>query len=313
MRLENQTGESMTIFLRDSVVAPAVPTPGAALLAGRAPSPIHERVGAYEIRLATTARELRQAQRLRYAVFYEDGGAMASAAAASVRRDLCPFDAICDHLIVVDTEAVSRVGARKPRVVGTYRLLRREVAERHGGFYSQGEFDLAPLMAAHPRARLLELGRSCVQANYRAKRVIELLWRGLWLYASHFGVDALIGCASLSGTDLAALDLPLSFLLRCAQADDDWQVAALPHRAAKFTARPENEIDQRRAPRRAAAAGEGLHAHRRALRAECGDRPPIRDDGRVRHHADVGHRSALPLVLWRGELRFGGLGRINAA
>lgn len=247
MRLENQTGESMTIFLRDSVVAPAVPTPGAALLAGRAPSPIHERVGAYEIRLATTARELRQAQRLRYAVFYEDGGAMASAAAASVRRDLCPFDAICDHLIVVDTEAVSRVGARKPRVVGTYRLLRREVAERHGGFYSQGEFDLAPLMAAHPRARLLELGRSCVQANYRAKRVIELLWRGLWLYASHFGVDALIGCASLSGTDLAALDLPLSFLLRCAQADDDWQVAALPHRAAKFTARPENEIDQRRA------------------------------------------------------------------
>ena len=224
----------------------AVPTAGASVARAGA-SPIHERVGPFVIRLATCARDLRQAQRLRYSVFYEDGHAMASAAAAAVRRDLCPFDAICDHLLIVDTEAVSRAGYRKPRVVGTYRLLRREVAERHGGFYSQGEFDLAPLLTAHPRARLLELGRSCVQADYRAKRVIELLWRGLWLYASHYGVDALIGCASLPGTDLAALDVPLSFLLRCAQAEDDWQVAALPHRAAKFTPRPEADIDRRHA------------------------------------------------------------------
>ena len=144
----------MTMFLRNSVAATEVPA--RARVAPAASSAIYERVGAYEIRLAGTARDLRQAQRLRYTAFYEDGGAMASAAAAAVRRDLCPFDTICDHLVVVDTEAVSRAGARKPRVVGTYRLLRRDVAERHGGFYSQGEFDLAPMLSVHPHARLLE-------------------------------------------------------------------------------------------------------------------------------------------------------------
>jgi len=125
--------------------------------------------------------------------------------------------------------------------------LRREVAERHAGFYSHGEFDLAPLLARHPTTRFLELGRSCVHVDYRAKRVIELLWRGLWLYARHYGVDALIGCASLPGTDPAALELPLSFLLTHAQAGADWLVAALPHRAARFSPRAAEEIDARRA------------------------------------------------------------------
>ncbi len=239
----------MTILDHDPAAAP--PTGlldvGAQRFRAAKLSPFYERAGPFEIRLAVSDKDLRQAQRLRYEVFFEAGGALASGAAKAARRDLCAFDPNCDHLVVFDVEARSRSGERKPRLVGTYRLLRREVAARHGGFYSQGEFDLAPLLAAHPRSRLLELGRSCVDAAYRGKRVIELLWRGLYLYAHHHGIDALIGCASLVGTDLGALDLPLSFLLRCAQAEDDWQVAALPHRAAKFTPRDEADIDVRRA------------------------------------------------------------------
>lgn len=207
---------------------------------------VYERAGPFEIRLAASARELKQTQRLRYAVFYEEGEAIANAAAVETRRDVCPFDAVCDHLVVVDTEATARSGERRPKLVGTYRLLRREVAERHNGFYSQGEFDLAPLLARHKQTRFLELGRSCVHADYRSRRVIELLWRGLWLYARHFRIDALIGCASLPGTDLDALRLPLSFLLRQAQAPGDWQVAARPHRAAKFSPLSEPEVDARR-------------------------------------------------------------------
>lgn len=233
----------MTILLHNLVDAPRVvdlphPDPAATVL---------ETSGPFEIRLVNGGKLLRQAQRLRYTCFFEDGGAIASAAAAACRRDLCDFDAICDHLVIVDTEAVGRSGRQKPRVVGTYRLLRREVAERHGGFYSQSEFDLAPLLAAHPGARLLELGRSCVHPDYRAKRVIELLWRGLWLYASRHAVEALIGCASLPGTDLEALEPQLSFLTTHARAGDDWLVAALPHRAARFVPRPAEEIDARRA------------------------------------------------------------------
>ena len=57
----------------------------------------------------------------------------------------------------------------------------------------------------------------------------------------------MIGCASLPGTDLAALDLPLSFLLGQARAEPDWLVSALPHRAAKFEPRAAAEVDARRA------------------------------------------------------------------
>lgn len=237
-----------------------------------------DRAGPFEIRLASSAGELKEAQRLRYSVFYEEGRAIASRRMAQKRRDLCAFDAICDHLIVVDTRPPSgqppsarssslRVpplqlspleepsfGAKPPgraqpapKVVGTYRLLRRDVAERHAGFYSQSEFDLAPLLARHPRTRFLELGRSCVHPEYRSKRVIELLWRGLFVYAQEHDVDVLIGCASLPGTALDALRLPLGFLLTHCQADPCWQVAAWPQTAAAFTPPGPSEIDDRRA------------------------------------------------------------------
>ena len=209
-------------------------------------SPIFERAGPFEIRLVESAKELRQAQRLRYEVFYDEGGAIAAASSKAQRLDLCPFDDICDHLVVLDTEARSSDNRAKTRLVGTYRLLRRDVAERHHGFYSQGEFDLAPLLAHHPDTRFLELGRSCVHADYRSKRVIELLWRGLWLYARHHAVDVLIGCASLPGLDLEANRTPLSFLLRLAQAEPAWQVAAWPHCRAAFEPLPAEAVDAKR-------------------------------------------------------------------
>lgn len=211
-------------------------------------SPIFERAGPFEVRLIESGKELRQAQRLRYEVFYEEGNAIAAASSAARRLDLCPFDEICDHLVVLDTEAPQGTGPRngKPRLVGTYRLLRRDVAERHHGYYSQGEFDLAPLLERHPTTRFLELGRSCVHRDYRSKRVIELLWRGLWLYARHHRVDVLIGCASLPGLDLDANRLPLSYLLRLAQAEPAWQVAAWPHCRAPFEPVPATTLDAKR-------------------------------------------------------------------
>ena len=85
--------------------------------------------------------------------------------AALIRRDICPFDKFCDHLLVIDHAAVNRFGKPKAKIVGAYRLLRQDVAARHGGFYSAGEFDIAPLLARHPGKRFLELGRSCVAAG----------------------------------------------------------------------------------------------------------------------------------------------------
>ncbi|WP_407810997.1 GNAT family N-acetyltransferase, partial [Staphylococcus aureus] len=86
----------------------------------------------------------------------------------------------CDHLLVLDK---SIEGDSEDQIVGTYRLLRQEVALANNGFYSASEFDIAGLVARHPGKRFMELGRSCVLPEYRTKRTVELLWQGNWSYA----------------------------------------------------------------------------------------------------------------------------------
>jgi putative hemolysin len=183
-------------------------------------------IGSLEVRLATGKRETRKAQRLRYKVFFEEGEAVPDRTAALIRRDIDAYDKICDHLIVIDHGAVNRFGRPKPRVVGTYRLLRQDVAERNFGFYSAQEFDIEPLLERHRGKRFLELGRSCVLAQYRSKRTLELLWRGIKAYLEHHRIDVMIGCASFEGTNPLALALPLSFLHHHATGRDVWRVGA---------------------------------------------------------------------------------------
>jgi L-ornithine Nalpha-acyltransferase len=203
------------------------------------------RFGNFEIRMAH-GKEIRKAQRLRYKVFYEEGGAVAHGPAALVRRDLCRFDKFCDHLLIVDLTARNAFGRIKPKIVGTYRLLRGEVAARNGGFYSESEFDIAPLLERHAGKNFLELGRSCVHAKYRSKRVIELLWRGLWTYIQHHRVDVMFGCASLPGTNPLAIALPLSFLHHHASAEDEWLVRPRAGRAVPMGVIDKGAIDQRK-------------------------------------------------------------------
>lgn len=213
------------------------------------------RIGSLEVRLATTPREIRAAQRLRYKVFYEAGRALPHTASALARRDFDEYDAICDHLLVLDHAAPSNLGepARKlrgipartahPAVVGTYRLLRQEVAERHFGFYTQAEYDIAPIIAAHPTKRFLELGRSCVLEAYRTKRTVELLWHGIWAYVLHHRIDVMLGCASMEGTDPDALALPLSFLHHHAAAAEGWRARAVPGRYVPMDRLPVSRVD----------------------------------------------------------------------
>lgn len=188
------------------------------------------RSGSFEARLTRKKKDIRKAQRLRYEVFFERGGARADATATLIRRDICRLDRHCDHLIVFDTSALNRLGKPKPKAVGTYRLLRQEVAQVHDGFYSQREFDIAPLLSRHPDKRFLELGRSCVEPDYRSRKVLDLLWRGLYAYIKMHRIDVLIGCASLPGTNPLALATELSFLHHHAGARDEWRASALPER-----------------------------------------------------------------------------------
>ncbi|KST58291.1 hemolysin [Methylobacterium sp. GXS13] len=210
------------------------------------------RIGNLEVRLAAKKSEIRRAQRLRFKVFYEEMAAIPTGLAALSRRDADAYDALCDHLLVLDHAAPRRKKPfveHRPKVVGTYRLLRGEVAERHAGFYSEGEYDLEPILAAQKHRRLLELGRSCVLKPYRSKRTVELLWQGIYAYVLHHRIDALIGCASLGGTDPDRLALPLSFLHHHARAPEEWRARALPERAVSMDRLPLEAIDPKAAMR----------------------------------------------------------------
>jgi putative hemolysin len=187
------------------------------------------RLGKLEVRLARSFDEVKRAQRLRYQVFYEEMAAVANRWALISRRDHDAYDRLCDHLLVLD-HGGEEGEAFEPRIVGTYRLLRQEVAGRRGGFYSAGEFDVARMVARHPDRFFLELGRSCVLKPYRTKRTVELLWHGIWRYVRRHGSDVMVGCASLPGTDVAALAPLLAFMRRSAPAPEAWSVAALSGR-----------------------------------------------------------------------------------
>lgn len=218
----------------------------------RKPAKVYGRVGDLEVRLAETWRDVKLAQRLRYDVFYNEMSATPSFLAEMRGRDEDSFDPVCDHLLVVDTSAApAKEGwraSRKPRVIGTYRVLRQDVAERHFGFYTQSEYDIAPLIARRsPRYRFMELGRSCVLKPYRNKRSVELLWHGLWTYVREHKVDVMIGCASFEGTDPKAHAMALSFLHHHALAPEEWRCRAHQSLYRPMDLMPKEAIDTKAA------------------------------------------------------------------
>lgn len=206
------------------------------------------RVGSLEVRLARTTKDIRRAQRLRFKVFFNEMSATPNAFTRIARRDIDPFDRLCDHLLVIDRAGkIDRFGRPKPKVVGTYRLLRSEIAEAHGAdFYTAGEFDLSAMLAAHPGARVLELGRSCVAREYRTRRVVDLLWAGLWHYLRHHRIELMFGCASFEGTDPRAFAEPLAFLHHFAVAHENG-ARALPWRYVDMNLAPKEAVNPRAA------------------------------------------------------------------
>lgn len=217
----------------------------------RAPK-IYGQVGNLEVRLARTRAEVKLAQRLRYQVFYEEMSAVPSRLAQFRRRDEDAYDAICDHLLVVDLDDTSRKWRHgkelMPKVVGTYRVLRQDVAERSIGFYTAAEYDILPMVRAKSKThRFMELGRSCVLAPYRGKRSVELLWHGLWTYVRENGIDVMIGCASFEGTDPTRHAQALSFLHHNAQATDAWRCRAHDHLRVDMNMMAKDKVDPKTA------------------------------------------------------------------
>ncbi len=188
------------------------------------------RAGNLGVRLAVTPDEIDAVQALRFRVFYGEMGATAGPETLATERDRDGFDAVADHLLVVDHE----IGPGAEGVIGTYRLIQQEAAARIGRFYSADEYDIAK-MVAFP-GRVLELGRSCVDMAYRGRVAMQLLWRGIAAYVFYHRIDLMFGCASLPGTDPGALAPELTYLY--------YNHLAPP--ALRPRARDERYIDMRR-------------------------------------------------------------------
>ncbi|MBB93872.1 MAG: ornithine-acyl-ACP acyltransferase [Rhodobacteraceae bacterium] len=191
----------------------------------------------FTVSIADTPAALTEAQALRYDVFVRELGGQGALVDHDQGLERDAFDPFFDHMIVRD----DATGA----VVGVYRLLRDDQAAAAGQFYSEAEYDLAPLRRSG--RRLLELGRSCLHRDYRGGAAMYHLWTGLADYVARHGIDILFGTASFHGTDIDALAEPLSMLHHNHLAPPDLRVRAVAEHFQPMDLVPKDRLDRKRA------------------------------------------------------------------
>ena len=196
----------------------------------------------FRVKLAQTEDELRAAQRLRYDVFVVELGGSGDMVDHEARLERDAFDPFFDHLILYD-DALIHEGYST--VVGAYRLLPQEGAAKIGRYYSEDEYDLTPLRQSG--RRLLELGRSCLHADYRGGTAMYVLWQALADYVIERDIEILFGVASFHGTNIADIAAPLSMLYHRHLAPPELRVQAQPHSAQTMNLISEADLDRKAA------------------------------------------------------------------
>lgn len=197
------------------------------------------RSGNLAVRLAETESERNAARALRYYVFYEEMGAIPTENVSALQQDYDKYDDVSDYLLVLDYSKTSD----HERIVGTYRLIRKEQANKVGGFYSRSEYDISAL-EEFP-GNLLEVGRSCVHPAYRNRSVMQLLWEGIAAYIFYYRIDILFGCASFPGTDPKKYADVLTYLYQTQLAPPALLVKALPERRVNMLQVDPSTLDYR--------------------------------------------------------------------
>lgn len=144
----------------------------------------------YEVKTVDTVEEFHQVLKLRYEVFFQEFSTFKG------RWNLFPYDVdlhdfSCDHLVVKENKT--------GKIVACYRLLSSKNQHKVDHYYSEGEFDISPFLKAP--GHKVELGRACVDKNYRKGTVIALLWKGLCEYARLSESKYLFGCSSIVRKD----------------------------------------------------------------------------------------------------------------
>ncbi|MCM8780062.1 MAG: GNAT family N-acetyltransferase [Candidatus Omnitrophica bacterium] len=177
-----------------------------------------------EVGLARSEAEINQCQKLRADIFDAGNSQHPNG------RECDEYDRFCDHLIVRDR--------KQDLIVGTYRLLPSFKAKTVG-FHAEKIFDITNIKKI--KGNILELGRSCIRADYRLSLVINLLWRGINEYVQQNEIDFLIGCPRLKTSDIKEISRSFLFLKKNFYSCEDLRV--YPRAECKIPIIEDIEVD----------------------------------------------------------------------
>ena len=139
----------------------------------------------YLLKFAETPDEILAAQKLRYKVFNcEQNRGLDSARDSEFDKD--EFDDGAAHLIVFDKASGVPIG--------TYRAIGQPGNDPQK-MYSAREYEVNGIEPYLPR--IIEVGRSCVDKDYRNGAVVAFLWSGMAAITLRSGCRYLCGCVSL--------------------------------------------------------------------------------------------------------------------
>ncbi|MCL2758478.1 MAG: GNAT family N-acetyltransferase [Alphaproteobacteria bacterium] len=154
----------------------------------------------YEVRLTRTKEERADVRRLRYKIFVEEEGANASKEQQLLREEYDSYDRFADYMAVF----------HKGKIVGTYRIIDREAAEKMDGFYTETEFNLNKIKRV--KGNIAEMSRACVDPEYRDSLVMRMLWMGLGDYILKNKIVLIFGVASWTGKQPGESAQAISYL-----------------------------------------------------------------------------------------------------
>lgn len=155
----------------------------------------------FEVRLTRNKEERKQVRQLRYKVFVEEEGAGTTEEQRALGEEYDAYDRFAEYMAVF----------HQGRVVGTYRIIDRNSAEKMGGFYTENEFNISKIKKY--RGNIAEMSRACVDPAYRENAlVMRMLWAGLGEYIVRRKIGVLFGVASWVGTKPVKSAQAISYL-----------------------------------------------------------------------------------------------------
>ncbi len=190
-----------------------------------------------DVKIAESKSEIKEAQKLRYKVFFSERSYQTRFTMESFKKETDRFDKYSDHIVV--TYKKSKFS--KMKIIGTYRLLKQDVAINKSGFYSSNEYNLEKLISSNKYHKMLELSGSCIHENFRNKNILQLMWREIHNYIKINNIDALFGTASFLNIDISKIENQLIFLNNNFKMPDEIKVEA--HKDHKLNINYNNKID----------------------------------------------------------------------